>query len=227
MTRPAAPARDIVLGRGSAVWRRLAENPSIAAHVAMAIGHRDVSSFEFTPSDRVWVFAYSRVPAENSALLAHLQYAGVAEVVYVSSASTIVVNRTRCYEYPRIKLQAEDTALANPCAKILTIGLMYVDTAELPRGRNAGTTYGELAAFMQAPHWPDASGRRMRLFHMVERPFANRVEHMAHRVYGAMLEAAGARACLLRPVDLLLRLLGIRWYGYTYLSNWLWNSKTS
>lgn len=228
MTAATLPVlREVVLGRGSTVWRRLAADPSVAARVGAAIGHAELAGFAFTPLDRVWVLAYSRVPSQNHAMLERLREAGVREIVYVSSASTIVSRRTRCYEYPRVKQQAEDEALALPSARVLTIGLMHGDAAELPAGINIATHYDELAAFLLAPDWPDDGGRRKRLFRVVQRPFRSAFERALAHAYGTLLEASGSHPCLLRPIDLLLRILGMRWYGYTFLSNRLWTSTTS
>lgn len=223
----ASPSREIVLGRSSVVWQRLAREPALSAWAAAAIGHADLTGFAFTPADRVWVLSYSRTPAENQVMLQRLAAAGVREIVYVSSASTIVSRLTRCYEYPRVKQQAEDAALALPNARVLTIGLMHDDPAELPSGDNVATRYAELAAFMRAPAWPDAGGRGKHLFGIVRRPYRHALERWLARAYGAALTAAGSHPCLLRPVDLLLRVLGMRWYGYTFLSNRLWISTTS
>lgn len=225
--RATSPVREIVLGRSSVVWQRLAREPVLGAWAAAAIGHADLARFAFTPADRVWVLSYSRNPAENQAMLQRLGAAGVSEIVYVSSASTIVSRLTRCYEYPRVKQQAEDAALALPNARVLTIGLMHDDPAELPSGANIATRYDELAAFMRAPEWPDASGRGKHLFAIVHRPYRHALERWLARAYGAALSASGSHPCLLRPADLLLRLMGMRWYGYTFLSNRLWISTTS
>jgi hypothetical protein len=224
---PTLPTREVVLGRSSTVWRRLSADPVLAARVGAAIGHHDLASFAFTPADRVWVLSYSRDPQQNSGLLHRLRDAGVREVVYVSSASTIVAQRTRCYEYPRVKLQAEQEALALPQGRLLTIGLMHDTAEELPAGVNIATRYRELAAFMQQPQWPDGEGRCKRLFHVEQRPFGSALERMLFNAYTELLMASGSRPCLLRPLDLILRLLGWRWYGYTCLSNRLWTSKTS
>jgi len=221
------PTREIVLGRSSTVWRRLSVEPSLAERVGAAIGHHDLATFEFTQADRVWVLSYSRDPRENRAMLQRLGAAGVREIVYVSSASTIVAQRTRCYEYPRVKLQAEQEALALPQARLLTIGLIHDSVDELPAGTNIATRYGELAAFMLQPDWPDIGGRGKQLFHVEQRPFGSAIERAACTTYSSLLMASGSRPCLLRPLDLILRLLGWRWYGYTCLSNRLWTSKTS
>ncbi len=219
--------REIVLGRGSTVWQRLSKDAAVATRAAAAIGHADLAAFAFTPADRVWVLAYSRVSSENASMLERLRQAGVAEIVYVSSASTIVSERTRCYEYPRVKRDAEDRALAMNHARVLTIGLMHGQPDELPAGDNVATSYADLAAFFLAPAWPDGASRRKLLFRIEHVPFRNRIERALARIYGSAMDAAGRYPCALRPFDLMLRALGMRWYGYTFLSNRLWTSMTS
>ncbi|CAG1018168.1 hypothetical protein BURC_02905 [Burkholderiaceae bacterium] len=217
--------RNVVLGRGSRVWRALANRPALSGVVA--IGHADLGSFEFSPADRVWVLSYSGDPRENRDMLAHLGASRVQEIVYVSSSSTIVNRITRCYRYPRVKFDAETEALALPQAKVLTVGLMYEDSSELPGGASVATSFDEFARFMTAPEWPEAGGRRRALLRVVERPFGSALEGRLFRAYGVLLRLAGSRPCVLRPLDLLLRALGMRWYGYTCLSNRLWISTIS
>ena len=221
------PVREVVLGHGSLVWRTLARDPAFAARFGATLGHRELAQFAFTAHDRVWVFAYARKPAQNDALLARLRAAGVREVIYVSSSSTIVARVTHCYAYPRAKLLAETRALQLPNARVLTLGLMHTQPRELPAGANIATSYAQLAAFMSAPQWPLADPRRKPLFSIVHRPFGGAIERAAYRAYGALLARAGSRPCWLRPLDVLLRLAGRRWYGYTHLSNRLWISTMS
>lgn len=226
MPSPPEPVlrRDVVVGRNSAVWQRLAPRLAALGCLCVAIGHRDMGAFAFAAGDRVWVLSYSRRPAENSALLAMLGQAAVAEIIYVSSSSAVVTDRTACYEYPRVKQLAERDALALPNGRVLVIGMVYERAEQLPGGATVATSCNALAAFMAAPAWP---ARRRTLFDVVRRPFRNRFEYAAHRWYGWLMARTGAYPCLLRPLDALLRALGLRWYGYTYLSNALWMSTTS
>ena len=126
------------------------------------------------------------------------------------------------YAYPRAKKLAEDEAIRLPMGKVVVLGLVVQDESALPGGCNAATTIADIARFMLAPDWPDAHGRRKALLRQVNRPFRHAPEAALYRLYGVLMRAAGRRPCLLRPLDLLLRLLGMRWYGYTYLSNQLW-----
>jgi hypothetical protein len=216
--------RDVVLGRNSKVWLGLSKDERIVSKNFVAIGHAELEAFAFTETDRVWVFSYSRNPAENERLLQRLNDVKVQEVVYVSSSSVRVESVTQCYEYPRVKLAAELKAQSIKGAKVLTIGLVYSSDSELPAGQNIATAMRELATFMLDPVWSDGNNLRKNLFQVVNRPFKNGIEKFAFNCYGALISASGAYPCLLRPFDLLLKLMGIRWYGYVYLSNRLWIS---
>ncbi len=219
--------REVVLGGNAKVWRALAADKRMAQRFTTTLSHRDLASFAFTPQDRVWVFAYSRDPAQNSALLQRLQSAGVAELVYVSSSAVIVNERSNCYEYPRVKHLAEQEVRALPQGRVLTLGLVYGQPDELPGGDNIATSHARLADFMLAPHWPEEGGTGRRLFERIRRPFKHPLDAGLFTLYGSLMALAAGHPCLLRPLDLLLRSLGLRWYGYTYLSNRLWISKTS
>lgn len=191
------------------------------------MGHADLTEFQFTAHDRVWVLSYSRDARDNSAMLERLGAAGVGEIVYVGSSSAVVARSTDCYSYPTAKLQAELRALELPHAKVLTIGLMHDHARELPAGPSVATSFDELAQFMANPAWPDDGGRRKVLLRAITNPFAGALERAAYLGYGALMSATGSHPCLLRPADAVLRLLGIRWYGYTFLSNRLWISTIS
>ncbi len=216
--------RDILLGRNSLVWQRLATDWRVAERVICTIGHRDVAGFEFTENDRVWVFSYSRLEHENKVLLQRLQDARVAEIVYLSSSSTRIAAKVSCYEYPRIKRQAELLVDAMPIGRVLTVGLIYESESELPSGHNAATSINELAEFMLAPLW---TAKRTDLLRMVKRPFSSKFEQLLYRSYSFAIMATGNYPCMLRPVDLILRALGMQWYGYVYLSNRAWISTIS
>lgn len=215
-------AREVILGRSAKIWQALAKRPGMAARFACAISHTELPLFTFTKHDRVWVLAYSRQPQDNSRMLQQLQAAGVAEIVYITSSSTIIAPRVHCYEYPRAKKQAEDEAAALPQGKVLTLGLVVETPDELPAGINAVTTIDAMAAFMLSPRWTADGGKRTHLLRIVQRPFGNVLERGLYALYGALMRVVPRQPCLLRPFDLMLRIMGMRWYGYTFLSNRLW-----
>jgi hypothetical protein len=222
-----APQRDVIVGRNSKVWRALSGSPILATRVTAAIGHSDITSFPFTRADRVWVFAYSRQSEENSKLLITLERAAVREVVYVSTATTIVTRLTGCYHYPRVKRAAEDEARLRLNARVLTLGLVVADLHAVPPGCHMVTLENSIAQFMLEPRWPYEEGRTMRLFERVEVPFERAWEAGLHRTYDRLQWILRRWPCVLRPFDLLLRAAGIRWYGYVNLSDRLWTTTTS
>ena len=227
-TSPAARQhREVILGGNSSVWRALQSHPLIAQRRWNAIRHGEVASFAFEPGDRVWVFAYSLVLADNLAMLALLRLADVSEIIYVSSSSTIVCGTTRCYAYPNAKHHAEQAALALANSRILTLGQIYARASQLPAGLSMATSIDQLASFMTQPEWPAGCGRAKNLFEPVLRPFGASLEAGMYRVYGRVLTICGRWPCVLRPIDLVLRAVGWRWYGYVFLSNRLWTATIS
>lgn len=228
---PAAPptghtSRRIVIGRNSHIWSVLSQQPAIIAAGFDAIGHRDVPTFAWRPDDQIWILSYSREAEGNRALLEHLHSVGVSDVNYVTSASTNVAAVTSCYQYPRIKRLAHEQAIALCQANVLSIGVFYTDPTELPAGTTAATAAATMADFLCRPVWQNSTPITP-LFQPVTRPFRGSAEAFCYRSYGILLKACGPFPCLLRPFDVLLRALGMRWYGYLYLSNRLWFSTTS
>ena len=219
--------REVVVGRNSKIWGVLRKNPAVSARFKIALSHREVSDFSFGAADRIWIFSYSRLEEENSALLNRLVLVGARTVIYVSSASTIVERVTRCYEYPRVKLRAEREAQSKLNAGVLVLGLVFDRLEELPGGINCATSYAQLTEFLLEPKWTDVDGKRTNLFIRVDRPFSSALEESLYRCYGLLIGWTRSWPCLLRPLDYVLRLIGIRWYGYLHLSNRLWNTTTS
>jgi hypothetical protein len=214
--------RMVVVGRNSKVWKALASSTYFNDITVCAIGHAQLKTFGFQPGDQIWIFAYSRSQDENLSLLKILAEYEFLEITYISSASTNVTNITRCYSYPTIKHHAEVAAKEVCSARVVTIGLIYSDFNELPAGRTAATSLKELAKLMRYSN--GAEKKDIRLFDMVERPFRGKVERLIFHLYGKILSSTGRFPCLLRPIDVCLRLFNMRWYGYLYLSNRLWST---
>lgn len=210
--------RQIIIGRNSKIWSIIG-NKNLGA--AIAIGHSEVTSFDFNVNDRVWIFSYSRLPHENQKIFECLHSCGVREIIYISSSSTNVISTTNCYAYPRIKKQAADDAIRMCNARVLTIGLFYENENSLPSGRSVVTSAEELLEFMVNPTLPQPGSTTL-LFRRIEKPFATFHERQLYKMYGSLLSIFDSMPCLLRPLDFALRGMGYNWYGYFYLSNKLW-----
>jgi hypothetical protein len=214
--------RLIVLGRNSKVWQSLKKSHFLVSTPILAIGHAELTTFRFLSGDNVLVFSYSRSAKENFLLLEHLSKQNKVSVFYISSASTNVTSVTRCYNYPRVKQQALEDAISICNAKIINIGWFYNVVEELPSGLTVATSVDEIAMLIQ--EGMPSSDRFLNLFHLVERPFRSGFEKKLYSLYGVLMKGCGRYPCLLRPIDLILRILGMRWYGYLYLSNRLWST---
>lgn len=214
--------RLIILGKNSKVWALLKKSKFLTELPITPISHEDVNNFEFLPFDQIWVLSYSRVAGENYLLLKKLSYIKNISIFYVSSASTNISSITQCYNYPKVKQQAQEDAVSLCNARIITIGWFYEAVTELPSGLTAATTVDQLAVAIRNidSHWEQS----VNLFKMVDRPFSTSFEKTLYLLYGELIKICGRFPCLLRPIDLVLRMLGMRWYGYLYLSNKLWST---
>ena len=217
--------RQIVIGSNSQIWKSLSNSELKGNPEFQAISHSEVASFDFNPQDNVWILSYSRNPKENESLFLQLAVTRLANIFYITTATTNVLEVTRCYEYPRIKGLAQNASTLILEAHIVSIGVFYEEESCLPPGLTAATSAKELASFMKRPFF-NFNGEPILLFRLVSRSFNRKFEKVVYLLYGMALRACGPFPCLLRPLDFFLRLLGVRWYGYLYLSNKLWSTTT-
>lgn len=217
---PPEGRRIVIVGRNSVLWSRIADRLLALRPDTLAVGHGDIAGLRLGPGDRLWIFSYAPDAEANRALFDRIAALGAGHHVYLSSATANIADRIRCYRYPAVKAQGESDAANRLNAATVRIGLIHDDPDELPGGASAATRLDDLVALMAAgaPR-PDEEGEAIHLYRLIERPFSGAVERTAFNLYGALLRLAGTRPCLLRPLDLVLRTLGWRWYGYFRLSN--------
>lgn len=213
-------SRLVVIGSNSVLWARIADRLLAASPNSLAFGHRDIGELRLTADDCVWIFSYAPDEEANRLLFERIAGLGAGRHVYLSSATANIADEVHCYRYPRVKAAGERDAARILDAVPVRIGLIHDDPAELPAGTSAATRLDDLIAAMLAPDGlPDRAGGAVPLYRLVKRPFASSLEHAAYRFYGALLRLCGRHPCVLRPIDLLLRAVGWRWYGYFRLSN--------
>jgi hypothetical protein len=222
MTKIKKVHRLIVLGKNSKVWLSLKNSPVLVDTQIVEIGHQDLEDFQFHHGDKVWVFSYSRSVKENRLMMEILAHQPHVFVIYVSSASTNVTSVTSCYNYPTVKRQAHSDVMQICSACVVNIGWFYVNLSELPAGLTAATAADELAIAVREGDF--VPGQTINLFELIHLPFKSSFEAYLYRLYGLLLKVCSCYPCFLRPIDLVLRLVGIRWYGYLYLSNKLWST---
>ncbi len=218
--------KRILIGRNSALWRQLSSYPELVGKFDEVLSHKDVAAHAFTPDDEIWVLSYSRDAMENSQMIDCLGQIKTGRVVYFSTATTNVCQITQCYQYPRVKAQAAAyVATKLPNSVIVQLGLVYTTPSDLPSGRTAAVSLEELVQFFR--DGPDLHSGTFHLFSMVDKPHRSSLEKALHRAYDTLQQLCAGYPCLLRPLDVVLRAAGWKWYGYINLSNRLWSSTIS
>jgi len=220
--------RIVFIGKNSSIWHQLSQDSKRIDGIGPALGHRDISDFDFAADDRVWVFSYSRNNAENTGLFEQLKARGAQHVFYVSTASSNVMQITSRFSYPRVKSEAAEAAHRILGARVILLGYVVEHLQEAPSGQAAVVTLDELATAMKSMTLPDPSSEGpVRLFTLRDTAFGSKTEALAYRTYFGLASALGRHVYLLRPVDLILRAFGYRWYGYFGISNRLWSTTIS
>jgi len=215
-------SRLVVVGRNSSVWARV--KPYVGSS-AFELSHEEVEATNILPTDIVWILSYSRSDEDNRRLLSRLAAAGARQTIYVSSATAITGDKYRCYSYPRSKFHAEIAAVELLRASIVRFGVVYEREDELPGGVTLATSLEAIARAMQKSLRSGPQTIPRDLFEPVNRPFRSVTERLAYAVYTTLVQIVPT-PCLLRPLDLLLRMLGWNWYGYVFLSNRQWLTTT-
>lgn len=207
----------MIVGRNSVIWRAISAR---LPHVS-AIGHSEIATFEFRPDDIVWIFSYSLREQENRSMFHALSSGKAQRFVYVSSATANVADRHECYAYPRAKRAAEKAAGEILRAQIVRLGIVFDDPDEIPHGWQAQTSLDDIVAALESSVADGIESLPLRLFELRQRPFTRASERLAYALYGALVRILPV-PCLARPLDVVLRALGWRWYGYVFVSNRLW-----
>lgn len=217
--------KRILIGKNSKLWSQLSCDPSVSERFDAALSHKDLAVYAFHPEDEIWVLSYSRQSRQNQNIIDSIGPSHKGRVVYFSTATANVCQITDCYQYPRVKALAADYAAAQlNSAVIVHLGFVYARPADLPSGRTAAVSQDELARFFR--EGPLENAGAIRLFTMVDRPHGSRLEKAVHKLYDFMQGLCGRFPCALRPLDVVIRAAGWKWYGYVNLSNRLWSSTT-
>lgn len=217
-------SRLVILGKNSSIWRHLREMDGLPANI-VAIGHSEIPSFQFKSTDIVWIFSYSKNLADNRALIEGLAAKQAGSFVYVSSATANIAQEITCYAYPRAKAASEAMARTILQAQVTRLGVVVADTNEAPNGTVAITRFHDLALAINGSLHQGAHSVPEEFFTLEHKPFASALEQRVYRIYGWLMLNSSS-PCFLRPLDVLLRMAGWRWYGYLYLSNHKWSSMT-
>lgn len=214
------PWRLVVIGKNSILWSRIGDRVRSRHLNTLAVGHRDLASVRLNASDRIWIFSYAQDVNENAALFDVIAAQGGSNCYYLSSATANIADNVRCYRYPLVKRAGELDAELRLGAIPVRIGLIHDNTNELPAGNSAVTQLDLLIEAMISDDVDFARcGSLIQLYTLESKLFSSAMERFAYIWYGKLLRACGSYPCVLRPLDVVLKLFGWRWYGYFRMSN--------
>lgn len=220
----------LIVGSNSRVWAALSahiDNQKLKKNFH-AVSSQDI--FDLSPSllrrsfSRAVVFSYSRDLAENMKLLRNLRLF-VPSVIYISTCSVIAADRGYPYKYPRVKraveIFARDSKLFE-CLHIIRLGMVEgtFEPGSL-KGIYKYTTLAMIAQFIQTPVCQNRTSVRFQnLYRIVENPIGHGLESLCFKCYRRAILFHPVMGAMLRPVDLIFRALGWRWYGYSFIANY-------
>lgn len=207
-----------IIGKNSSVCKRLAKKIPLENY--RFLGHQDISDVTFQQNDVLFIFSYSLNRQVNADFLTSIHKRGGKNIVLMSSVASKVATLTQCYNYPTIKYMSEELVLEKLGGVVIQLGSVVEDSRELPSGTNYCTTLDELADFIN--QYQPSPSRAIRLFSVIDIPFKSQLDAFLYRSYQVLINRLNRYPCLLRPVDLLLKLSGYRWYGYTALLKKVW-----
>lgn len=218
--------KRILIGKNSTLWNNLSSDPSVVKRFDAVISHKDLAAHAFDPESEIWILSYSRQNQENQKLIDTIGLHHTGRVFYFSTAAANVCQITNCYQYPRVKYAAAAYAAAHlKSVTIVHLGFVYGDPEELPSGHTAAISREDLAQFFR--EGIRGQHDNVHLFKMVDKLHGSNIEKALHRLYDFLQKRCGRFPCALRPLDLIVRAFGWKWYGYANLSNRLWSLTTS
>lgn len=222
----------LVVGSNSSLWAALCESPILQNQNSginfFAVSSRDIYGlspelFQFSFSHAV-VFSYSRKLEENMKLLRNLRLL-VRNVIYISTCSVIAANKGYLYTYPRAKREVEVFARDSnlfECLRILRLGMVEgTFDADSMTGRFKYTSLEMIVREIERSCSNDRTKVSFEnLYVSAERPFDSRMEELCFKIYCRMLQWNFVMGVVMRPLDVVFRALGWRWYGYNCLVNY-------
>jgi hypothetical protein len=209
----------LIIGKNSKIWNKIKKDIK-KNRVITEISHDQLRFLKKQKRfDEIWIFGYSINVNENYDLLHSAVSIKYKKCFYFSSKTTNICQVTKDYKYPMIKKISEDFLKRYNNTYIVRLGLVYGKTSDIPGGGSYVTSYKEIIKFINQDKRRIWYNKDIDLAKLIIKNFSSEFERAVYKLYGLILMSGLFRPILLRPIDLILRLIGWRWYGYFYLSN--------
>lgn len=156
-----------------------------------------------------YIFSYSSDKKENKSLLDKVHNLNIANTVYISSITAGIHERYH-FKYPAIKRYCEILA-AERGFNIVRIGLIVETMKHVPKyGTFAITEINEIVNMINNN---ESSCKDPEI-----KFFGGKITKLFEKIYLKVLILLGPFSFLMRPLDLILKIIGHSWYGYNSIA---------
>ena len=213
----------ILIGKNSNLYKNYKD--SFNSFVDIAISASDLESYSFNENDSLIILSYGKSKKSIDLLAYNLSSLNVKFFLLISTCTTVVLEKTKCYAYPAIKQYQERLFVQKlKNVSILSVGTIVDEKADK---EHHGTCITKATVFFKICE--DIIRSTQSKKYLVEYEFSkfsneSSVEYKIFRAYKSLITLLPL-PCLLRPLDILLKYFGCKWYGYGVLTTILLEKK--
>lgn len=208
--------RKIIIGKNSNLYKEFRyEFDDI---FDLAISHKDLQNFGTKKTDIYFILSYGQSEKEMSQLLNEIKKIKHNNVILLSTSAVIVSKYSQCYSYPRLKMMQENFFIKKMSNFIIyRVGtVLRKNNLYQNRGTcvlNSNLFFKTLKKLLSG----EFVSQVVQEYEFVEIK-KNTFESIIYLIYTVTIRLFYRFPCVLRPIDLMLKILNYPWYGYGTLS---------
>jgi len=208
--------RKIIIGKNSNLYKEFKKE--FDEIFDLAISHKDLHNFVIKKTDIYFILSYGQSEKEMSQLLSEVIKIKQNNVILLSTTAIIVSKYSKCYAYPKLKMMQENFF----SAKMSNFIIYRVGTVLRKNNlyHNRGTCVLNSDLFFRTLKKLLSGEFVCQVVEEYEfvRIEKNTLESIIYFIYTVTIRLFYKFPCVLRPIDLILKILNYRWYGYGALS---------
>ena len=208
--------RKIIIGKNSNLYKNYKND--FLSFFDFAISHNEIASFHFLPNDFIFVLSYPRSISGIKKMVILMKQLKNNKILLLSTCSAILNNITSCYYYPKIKfLQEKYFSKTFHNLIIFRVGTVI-------RKNDYDNYYGlcvinDKVFFRMIREFIKRNPKEQLVTRFDILDFKGSFfESHLYDIYCRLIFSLIPFPCILRPLDVILRLFNIRWYGYGALT---------
>ncbi|CAM8346238.1 hypothetical protein MCERHM63_00828 [Candidatus Methylopumilus planktonicus] len=207
----------ILIGKNSGLYRNF--KLYFDGFIDEAISHRDLHKIKFSKSDVLIILSFTFNKNSQDYFINLLKKTSASQVIVFSTAACLVSEKIKCYAYPDFKLQSEKNFMkAIPETVIFRFGtIIDYQSRHFYRGTYV-TEISDVVNAIKSAIKLNLKSKVISMYSFCKFTNKNSFEYLLYKFYCKLILRMSC-PCLLRPLDLILRLVfGYKWYGYGALS---------